>query len=102
MVPYEIGMRFAAIPVGFHGDHIRVAFADPSDKNARPAIKAHIAAYDCAVAELSDIEMGLRTVHRRNAESFQPGTPRPATPLGSNGGRMAAARNALPLRSPSK
>jgi hypothetical protein len=67
MVPYEIGMRFAAIPVGFQGDHIRVAFADPSDKDARQAIKAHVAAYDCAVAELSDIEMGLRTVHRRNA-----------------------------------
>ncbi len=67
MVPFEIGMRFAAVPVCFTGDRVRVAFADPSDEPAQQAIKAHLAAFDCAVAELSDIEMALRTAHRTNA-----------------------------------
>ena len=69
LVPFEIGMRFAAIPVCFHGDSVRVAFADPSDEPAQEAIKAHFVAVDCAVAELSDIEMALRTAHRTNTQS---------------------------------
>ena len=67
IVPFEIGMRFAAVPVCFTSDRVRVAFADPSDEPAQQAIKAHLAAFDCAVAELSDIEMALRTAHRTNA-----------------------------------
>ena len=67
LVPFEIGMRFAAVPACFYGDRVRVAFADPSDEAAQQAIKAHVAAFDCAVAELSDIEMALRTAHRTNA-----------------------------------
>ncbi len=69
MVPFEVGMRFAAIPVCFHGDRIRVAFADPSDEHAQQALTTHIATLDPAVAELSDIEMALRTVHRANTLS---------------------------------
>lgn len=69
MVPFEVGMRFAAIPVCFHGDRIRVAFADPSDKDAQQALTTHIATLDPAVAELSDIEMALRTAHRANTLS---------------------------------
>ena len=69
MVPFEIGMRFAAVPVCFLGDRVRVAFADPSDEHAQQAMTAHIAAFDSAVAELSDIEMALRTAHRTNALS---------------------------------
>ena len=68
LVPFEIGMRFAAVPVCFHGDRVRVAFADPSDEAALQAIKAHVAAFDCAVAELSDIETALRTAHRTNVQ----------------------------------
>jgi hypothetical protein len=69
MVPFEIGMRFAAIPVCFHGDRIRVAFADPSDEHAQQAMTTHIASFDPAVAELSDIEAALRTAHRATALS---------------------------------
>ena len=69
LLPYETGMRFAAIPVCFRNDRVRVAFADPADEDAQRAVKAHIAAFDCVVAELSDIEMALRTVHRRNGRS---------------------------------
>ncbi len=69
LLPYETGMRFAAIPVCFRNDRVRVAFADPADEDAQRAVTAHIAAFDCVVAELSDIEMTLRTVHRRNSLS---------------------------------
>ncbi len=69
LLPYETGMRFAAIPVCFRNDRVRVAFADPADEDAQRAVTAHIAAFDCAVAELSDIEMALRTVHNRNGRS---------------------------------
>jgi hypothetical protein len=62
-------MRFAAIPVCFHGDRIRVAFADPSDEHAKQAMTTHIASFDPAVAELSDIETALRTAHRATALS---------------------------------
>ncbi|MGZ6652486.1 MAG: GspE/PulE/PilB domain-containing protein [Solirubrobacteraceae bacterium] len=68
LVPFEIGMRFAAVPVCFHGDSVRVAFADPSDEPAQQAIKTHFPTFHCAVAELSDIEMALRTVHRTNVQ----------------------------------
>jgi hypothetical protein len=69
MVPFEIGMHFAAIPVCFHGDRIRIAFADPSDEHAHKAMTTHIASFDPAVAELSDIETALRTAHRANTLS---------------------------------
>jgi hypothetical protein len=69
LLPYETGMRFAAIPVCFRNDRVRVAFADPADEDAQRAVAAHIAAFECVVAELSDIEMALRTVHRRNGLS---------------------------------
>ena len=69
MVPFETGMRFAAIPVGFHRDRIRIAFADPSDEHAQQAMTTHIATFDSAVAELSDIETALRTAHRANTLS---------------------------------
>jgi hypothetical protein len=69
MVPFEIGMHFAAIPVCFHGDRIRIAFADPSDEHAHKAMTTHIASFDPAVAELSDIEAALRTAHRATALS---------------------------------
>jgi Type II secretion system (T2SS), protein E, N-terminal domain len=63
LVPFEFGMRFAAVPVCFRGDRVRVAFADPSDEPAQQAMKARVGAFDCAVAELSDIESALRTAH---------------------------------------
>ena len=69
LVPYETGMRFAAVPVCFHRDRVRVAFADPSDEAAQEAIKfSAFAVFDCAVSELSDIETALRTAHRTNLQ----------------------------------
>ena len=67
LLPFEVGMHFAAIPIGFHGDRVRVAFADPIDEQAHEAVTAHFAHFDRVVAELSDIELALRTVHGSQA-----------------------------------
>ena len=63
MVPLEVGMHFAAIPIGFQRDRVRVAFADPIDDKAHQAVTAHFAHFDRVVSELSDIEQALRTTH---------------------------------------
>jgi type II secretion system (T2SS) protein E len=63
LLPLEVGMHFAAIPIGFHGDRVRVAFADPIDEQAHQAITAHFTHFDRVVSELSDIEQALRTTH---------------------------------------
>jgi type II secretion system (T2SS) protein E len=55
MVPAEIGLRYAAIPIGFVSGRLRVAFADPCDEKACAAIAAHCDHFEIAVAELSDI-----------------------------------------------
>lgn len=66
LIPLETGMRFATIPIGFHTDRIRVAFADPCDDQAHQAATAHIPHFDSVVAELTDIEQAWRTVAHRN------------------------------------
>ena len=63
LLPIEVGMHFAAIPIGFQADRVRVAFADPIDEQAHQAVTAHFAHFDRVVSELSDIELALRTVH---------------------------------------
>jgi MshEN domain len=67
MLPLEVGMQFAAIPIGFHGDCVRVAFADPIDEQAHQAVTAQFAHFDRVVSELSDIEQALRTTHGSSA-----------------------------------
>jgi hypothetical protein len=64
LLPFETGMRFAAIPVCLLGDRARVAFADPCDEPAQQAVAAHLAGFECVVAELSDIEQAWQTLHR--------------------------------------
>jgi hypothetical protein len=67
MLPAEIGIRFAAVPIGVHSGLVRVAFADPTDDESREAVAAHIANIQPAVAELSDIRMAWRLIEdRRN------------------------------------
>jgi hypothetical protein len=68
MLPLEVGMHVAAIPIGFQSDRVRIAFADPLDEQAQQAVTGHFAHFDRVVAELSDIEQALRAVHRRDAE----------------------------------
>jgi type IV pilus assembly protein PilB len=60
MVPVEIGLRYAAIPIGFIDGRLRVAFADPCDETACAAISGYCNSYEIAVAELSEIVFAWR------------------------------------------
>jgi hypothetical protein len=66
MMPTETGIHLAAIPIGFHADRVRVAFADPCDDQAREGVTAYVPQFDTVVSELSDIEQAWRTVEQRN------------------------------------
>ena len=59
-VPAEVGLRYAAIPIGFVSGRLRVAFADPCDEEACAAIAVHCGNYEIAVAELSEIVLAWR------------------------------------------
>ena len=60
LVPREIGLRYAAIPVRFIDGVPQVAFADPSDPDAIDAIATYVHDLTAAVSELSDIESAWR------------------------------------------
>ena len=57
LLPRDVGMRFAAVPVRFTDDGVLVAFADPSDPGALAAVREHLPSIKLAVAEFSDIRM---------------------------------------------
>jgi hypothetical protein len=57
LVPPEVGLRVAAIPVRFVGGGVQVAFADPSDDTAVGAVTEHVGTPSLAVGELSHIRM---------------------------------------------
>lgn len=57
LLPREVGMRFAAVPVRFVDDGVVVAFADPSDPDALAAVREHLPSIKLSVAEFSDIRM---------------------------------------------
>ena len=65
MMPSETGIQFAAIPIGFRADRVRVAFADPCDDQAHEAVTAYFLQFDSVVSELSDIEQAWRTMEQR-------------------------------------
>src|SRR5947207_1998325 len=60
LVPREVGLRYAAIPVRFVEGVLQVAFADPSDPEAIEAISGYVHGLTAAVSELSDIEAAWR------------------------------------------
>ena len=62
LLPYEVGMKAAAIPVRGEADVVQVAFADPTDPDALAAVREHLPKISVAVAELSDIKAALRSV----------------------------------------
>jgi hypothetical protein len=55
-------MRMAALPIGVLGGRIRVAFADPSDEAAKAFTRQYVGDFTLAVADLSDIELGWRSL----------------------------------------
>jgi Type II secretion system (T2SS), protein E, N-terminal domain len=57
LLPREIGIKFAAVPVRFTDQSVLVAFADPSDPGALAAVREYLPSIKLAVAEFSDIRM---------------------------------------------
>ena len=59
-LPSEIGIRYAVIPIGFRAGVVRVAFADPTDDEAREAVAVHLPSLEAVIAELSEIRSAWR------------------------------------------
>ncbi len=62
MLPRDVGLQLAAIPVRFKESSVQVAFADPSDPAALDGVRAYVPRIEIAVAELSDIREAWRHV----------------------------------------
>lgn len=62
LLPPEVGLNLAAIPVRVKGDSVQIAFADPTDPKALEGVRAHVPRVSVAVAELSDIRSAWRQV----------------------------------------
>ena len=63
LLPREVGLRYAAVPVRFVDNEVRVAFADPSDPEAVAAVQERLASpVQPAIAEYSDIDAVWRAV----------------------------------------
>lgn len=61
LLPREVGLEHAAVPVRFLADGaVQVAFADPTDEESVAAVKEHLPTAQTAVAEYSDIAMAWR------------------------------------------
>ena len=63
LLPRDVGIRNAAVPVRFVRDELRVAFADPTDTEAVGAVQEYVSMpVQPAIAELSDIDAIWRSV----------------------------------------
>jgi MshEN domain len=62
LLPPDVGRRWAAIPVRMRPTRVQVAFADPSDPDARHAVDEYIPGVEPAVSPLSDIEHAWRSI----------------------------------------
>jgi hypothetical protein len=62
LLPPDVGLQLAAIPVRFKDEAVQVAFADPTDPAALEGVRAHIPQMLLAVAGLSDIRGAWRGV----------------------------------------
>jgi hypothetical protein len=62
LLPPDVGRRWSAIPVRMLPTRVQVAFADPSDPDARRAVDEFIPGVEPAVAPLADIEHAWRSI----------------------------------------
>ena len=65
LVPREVGERACAIPVRMGNAGVIIAFADPTDTGALAAVREHVAEFQLAVGELSDIKLAWRSIEHR-------------------------------------
>jgi hypothetical protein len=61
-IPAQTGIRFAVIPIGVRAGVVRVAFADPTDDEAREAVAVHLSTVEAVIAELSEIRSAWRRI----------------------------------------
>jgi hypothetical protein len=62
LLPSEIGMRFAVLPIGRMGGRVRVAFADPCDDEAKETVRAFVGEFTVVVADLLEIELAWKSI----------------------------------------
>jgi hypothetical protein len=61
-LPAKTGIRFGVIPIGIRNGVVRVAFADPTDDEAREAVAVHLPSLEAVIAELSEIRSAWRRI----------------------------------------
>ena len=66
LLPPEVGLAAAALPVRFAGEAVQVVFADPTDPTALDAVRRYLPRIEIAIAELSDIRLAWADVARRS------------------------------------
>jgi hypothetical protein len=62
MLPSELGLRLAALPIGVVGNRIRVAVADPTDEEGLAAMQPYLGSFSVCVADLLEIELAWKTL----------------------------------------
>ena len=62
LLPADVGMAAAAIPVRSNERGVQVVFADPTDPRAVAAVREYLPTMEVAVAELSDIRSAWREI----------------------------------------
>jgi hypothetical protein len=62
LLPADVGMAAAAIPVRANERAVQVVFADPTDPRALAAVREFLPTMEVAVAELSDIRSAWREI----------------------------------------
>lgn len=62
LVPSEVGMAYAVLPIGRMGGTVRVAFADPLDDGAKTALQSLVGDFTVVVADMLEIELAWRTI----------------------------------------
>jgi hypothetical protein len=65
LLPVEVGMAAAAIPIRVGSDGVQVGFGDPTDDEALNAVTPHLPRISIAVAEVSEIKRAWQSLARR-------------------------------------
>ena len=64
LLPMEVGLAAAAIPIRVGSDGVQVGFGDPTDDQALDAVTEHLPRISIAVAEVSEIKRAWQGLPR--------------------------------------
>ena len=65
LLPAEVGLAAAAIPIRVGTDGVQVGFGDPTDDQALNAVLEHLPRISIAVAEVSEIKRAWQSLPQR-------------------------------------